>query len=437
MHKLSHIKAVILIVTAAFILLADYSSARAQNRIDVYELSGVINPSAASYLIEGIEESNSADVHLIVIVLDTPGGLDLSMRDIVKEIYKSKIPVTVFVSPGGARAASAGVFLTMASHVAAMAPGTNIGAAHPVNISGETPEDMRKKIENDAAAYLKSIAEDRGRNTKWAEEAVRESVSITESEALEQGVIDLVARDLDALLAEIDGREVTTAAGAVRLDTGNVAIARKTMGIRWRILHTISNPNIAYILMMLGVLGLFFELAHPGVILPGVVGAISLILGFYGLQSLPINYAGLLLIFLAIVLFIAEVKIVSYGFLTIGGIVSMFFGSLMLIDSPAPFLRISISVILMTITTAVLFFLLLAGAVVRVHRRRPTTGMEGLVTSVGEALTDLDPEGQIFIRGEIWEARCPAGARKGDRVRVVKADSLKLDVEPINKEELQ
>ena len=291
---------------------------------------------------------------------------------------------------------------------------------------------LAQKVLNDAVAYIRSIAESRGRNADWAEEAVRESSSITETVALEKGVIDLVAADLDRLLEELDGRPVTTSAGETTLETGGADVVERGMTLRRRILHAVSNPNIAYILMMLGIAGLFFEITHPGVVFPGVVGALCLILGFYGLQTLPVNYAGLLLILLAVILFIAEVKITSYGFLTIGGIISFLMGSLMLIDSPAPFLRVSLGVILATVVFVTSAFLFLAGAVLKVYRRRPSTGMEGLVGTVGKALSDLSPRGQIFVRGEIWEAVCPRGAKKGDLVKVVKAEGLTLEVQPVD-----
>jgi membrane-bound serine protease (ClpP class) len=422
-------------LTAAFLMGFPGSGETSSRQIHIFQLEGIINPSAAEYLVEGLEWSNEEGAHLIVILLDTPGGLDPSMRDIVKVILNSKRPVVVYVSPRGGRAASAGTFLTMAAHVAAMAPGTNIGAAHPVGVGGEIPEEMNKKIENDAVAYLKSIAEARGRNAEWAEKAVRESASLTEKEAVAEGVVDMVAEDIETLLREINGRTVTTAAGEVVLETEGAEKLYLKMGLRRRILHTISNPNIAYILMMLGIVGIFFELTHPGVIFPGVVGALCLILGFYGLQTLPVNYAGLLLIVLSMILFIAEVKITSYGFLTIGGIVSLLLGSLMLIDSPVPFLRISLSVILATIFFTVVFFLLLVGAVVKVYRRRTVTGFEGLVGAGGECLTDLNPRGQIFVRGEIWEANCPGGIMKGEQVVVTKAEGLVLEVQPIKEEE--
>jgi len=432
--RLPRAPALIAFLTAALLTGFLAAGEASSGQIHVYELEGIINPSAAEYLVEGLDKSNEEGAHLIVILLDTPGGLDPSMRDIVKVILNSERPVAVYVSPRGGRAASAGVFLTMAAHVAAMAPGTNIGAAHPVGVGGEIPEEMGKKIENDAVAYLKSIAEARNRNAEWAEKAVRESASLTEKEAVEEGVVDMVAEDMETLLREINGRTVTTAAGEIVLETEGAEILHLKMDLRRRILHIISNPNIAYILMMLGIVGIFFELTHPGVIFPGVVGALCLILGFYGLQTLPVNYAGLLLIVLSLILFIAEVKITSYGFLTIGGIVSLLLGSLMLIDSPAPFLRISLGVILGTILFTAAFFLLLVGAVMKVYRRQATTGFEGLVGVAGECLTDLDPRGQIFVRGEIWEASCPMGAKKGEQVEVRKAEGLILEVQPVKEE---
>ena len=325
-------------------------------QIDVVEYQGIINPPAAEFIAKAIKESAEKKAAAIIIRLDTPGGLDQSMRTIVKDIIASEIPVIVFVSPSGARAASAGTFITMAAHIAAMAPGTNIGAAHPVSISGgETKGDMAAKLENDAAAYIKGIAHKRGRNEQWAEDAVRKSVSITAEEALKIKVIDFVAKDIDELLAAVNGRSIITEKGAVALNIKGAKINKVEMGIRFKILSLLADPNIAYILLMLGIYGIFFELSSPGAILPGVVGGIFLILAFYGLQTLPINYAGLLLILLALILFIAEVKVTSYGLLTIGGIISMFIGSLMLIDTQLEFLRISWAVIIPAVLMTALF----------------------------------------------------------------------------------
>ncbi len=368
-------------------------------------VDGVISPSTADFIVGAILKAEEADAQALVIQLDTPGGLDLSMREIIKAMLRSPLPVIVYVAPSGGRAASAGAFITIAAHVAAMAPGTNIGAAHPVQMGGgEMDKEMVKKVENDAAAYIRSLAERRGRNVAWAEKAVRESVSITEKEALKLKVIDLVAPDLANLLAQVDGRTVETGAGKVTLQTKTATITEVEMNFRDRILKVISNPTIAYILLILGMAGLYFELSTPGAILPGVLGGICLILAFWAFQTLPINYAGLLLIILGVLLFIAELQVASHGVLTVGGIVAMLLGSLMLIDSPAPFLQISLSAIIGVTAATTGFFLLVVGAAIRAHRRQPVTGHEGLIGQIGIVKTPLKPEGQIFLRGELWRA---------------------------------
>src|SRR3972149_209306 len=289
----------------------------------VITLSGVINPVASEYIGKSIKIANEKKVEVLVIELDTPGGLDTSMRNIVKDIIGSEVPVVVYVSPSGSRAASAGVFITLAAHIAAMAPGTNIGAAHPVGIGEKMDKVMAEKATNDAAAYIKSLAERNGRNAKWAADAVRKSISATEEEALKEGVIDLVSKDLNSLLSDIDGKKVRTVMGEKGLNTAKANIIREGMGLRHRILDLISDPNVAYILMLLGFYGLFFELTNPGAIFPGVLGGICLILAFYAFQTLPVNYAGLLLILLAIILFILESQIISNGVLAIGGVIAM------------------------------------------------------------------------------------------------------------------
>ncbi|MBI3081266.1 MAG: nodulation protein NfeD, partial [candidate division NC10 bacterium] len=309
--------------------------------VHVVRLEGVIAPSAVQFITTSLQQAQRDRAVALVIELDTPGGLDVSMRAIIKEMMASEVPLVVYVSPSGARAASAGAFLTLAAHVAAMAPGTNIGAAHPVSMGGEMDKEMARKVTNDAAAYIRSIAEKRGRNVKWAEDAVRKSVSATEKEALRLGVIDLVSERLEDLLTKIDGRRVDTPSGPVTLRTKGAPLVRFEPSFRDRVLRVISDPTIAYILLLLGLAGLYFEFSTPGAILPGILGGIFLILAFYAFQTLPINYAGLLLILLAVVLFIAEAMVVSHGILTMGGVVSMLLGSIMLIDSPAPYLRIS------------------------------------------------------------------------------------------------
>ncbi len=393
------------------------------------KLEGVIAPSTADYIIRAIKQADREAAQALVIELDTPGGLDLSMRSIIKEMLAAERPIIVYVSPIGARAASAGVFITLAAHVAAMAPGTNIGAAHPVNMGGEMDKEMSKKVTNDAAAYIRTIAEQRGRNVQWAEDAVRKSVSVTEKEALNLKIIDLVADKLDDLLVAADGREVTTARGKVMLHTKGVEVSRLEMGLRDKILKVISDPTIAYILLMLGLAGLYFELSTPGAILPGVLGGIFLILAFYAFQTLPINYAGLLLILLAIILFIAEVKVTSYGMLTVGGIVAMILGSFMLIRSPEPFMRISLSAILFTTAATAAFFGFVVAMALRAQRQQTTTGAEGLIGQIGTVRTPLTPEGSVLVGGELWSAQCEEGAEPGDtvKIRAVKGLMLKVD----------
>jgi membrane-bound serine protease (ClpP class) len=409
----------------SFLILPVYAD------VIIIKASGVVNPVMSEFITKGIDKAVLEKADAIVIELDTPGGLDASMRSIVKNIIASDVPVIVYVSPSGARAASAGVFITISAHVAAMAPGTNIGAAHPVAMGEKMDKTMLEKAENDAAAYIKSLAERRGRNAEWAEKAVRESVSITEAEALELKVIDVTAPNLDALLETIDGRSVETSAGELTLKTKGVKRQPLEMGLRLRILNLISDPNVAYILLLLGFYGIFFELTNPGSIFPGVFGAIALILAFYSLQTLPVNYAGLLLIIVAIILFILEIKIASYGLLTIGGIISLIIGSLMLFESPLPFLRISLSVILPTVLVTVILFSLTVGLVVRAHRRKPKTGVEGLIGIEGEAKTDILKKGQVFIHGEIWGAWSDEPIKAGEKIIVEKVENLKVKVRPL------
>jgi membrane-bound serine protease (ClpP class) len=409
----------------------------------VMDIEGVINPVMADFTLETLNRAKGQDVQLIVITLDTPGGLDLSMREIVKELLSSPIPIAVYVYPQGSRAASAGVWITLAAHIAAMAPGTNIGAAHPVMMGGggiggegEEPDEemstaMEEKILNDAVAYIRAVAEERGRNAEWAERAVRESVSITADEALELGVIDLVCANIDELLEKIDGRTIVIDGEERVLRTAGASPVEVEMSFRYRFLKTITNPSIAYILMLLGVLGLYFELSNPGAILPGVVGVISLVLALYSLHQLPINYAGLALIVLAIVLFIAEVKIASFGLLAVGGIISMILGSLMLFDPQFPFLRVSWSVIIPTVLVTAAFFLLLISLVFRAHRRKPTTGREGMIGEITVAETNLNPTGKVFAHGELWSAVCDGKIKKGKRVRVVGIEGMTLKVEEV------
>jgi membrane-bound serine protease (ClpP class) len=399
--------------------------------VSTLEIDGVISPVTVRLVSTAIERARGDGAAALVILLDTPGGLERSMRSIVRDLLNSPIPVIVYVSPTGARAGSAGVFITIAAHVAAMAPATNIGAAHPVPAGGGTMDkDMSKKVENDAAAFIRTVARERGRNQDWAEKAVRSSVSATEQEALKLGIIDLITPSVADLLEKVDGRQVKTSRGMVTLHTKGATLVPIAVGWRDKFLALISDPNIAYILLMLGMLGLFFELANPGVILPGIIGGISLILAFFAFQSLPINWAGLLLILFGIVLLIAEIKVVSHGVLTIGGIIAILLGSMMLVNTPELPLRVSWTVIIpvVALTVGIFVFAIAAGA--RAQMQHPTTGSAGLLHKTGVAKTALDPEGQVLVHGELWTAVAEgAGIPAGERVRVVHVEGLRLRVE--------
>jgi membrane-bound serine protease (ClpP class) len=403
--------------------------------VDVHQVEGVINPVVVEYMVQGIERAEREGAMAVVFQLDTPGGLVESTRLIVKALLNANVPTVVYVSPSGARAASAGTFITMAGHVAAMAPGTNIGAAHPVSGGGKDIEgDMRKKAENDLAAFARSIAEKRGRNVDWAEQAVRESVSITETEAKEEKVIDLIAEDVPDLLAKLDGWKVVLPGGEVVLQTAAATVRYRHMSWRQRVLAVLSHPQLALMLLSMGSLGLLIELYNPGLIFPGVIGAISLLLAFYSLQTLPINYAGLLLIGLALVMFILEIKVTSFGMLTVGGIVSMFLGSLMLINSPEDYLRIPLSTIILVVGTTAALFTFVIGAAVRSAKRQPVSGQEGMIGETGTATERIDPTGTVFVHGSLWKARSLSPIEAGASVRVVKVEGLRLTVEKVTEE---
>ncbi len=392
------------------------------------DVEGPISPGTASYLSRGIEEAEKSDAALAIVMLDTPGGLASSMRTMVKAILNSRVPVVVYVAPRGAGAASAGVMVTVAAHVAAMAPGTNIGAAHPVGAGGkDIDKTMSEKVVNDMVSYSRGIAHEKGRNEDWVEKAIRESVSITAEEAVENNVVDLVATDLDELLRLIDGREVVLKQGKVTLKTKDLSKRYYQLGFRDRILKVIADPNIAYILMMIGLAGLYFELSHPGAIFPGVIGAISLILAFYSFQTLPVNYAGLLLIALAIILFIIEVKVASYGLLSIGGVISLTLGSIMLFED----LRVSLQLMAPTILLIGGFFVIVSSLAFRAYRSKPKGGMEGLMGEIGLVKERIDPEGLIFVHGEYWRARANERIEPGEKVEVEASDGLILKVKRV------
>jgi membrane-bound serine protease (ClpP class) len=392
----------------------------------VIELEGTINPGTAQFVTRGIKQAETSEHTIVIIRLDTPGGLDPSMRSIVKAILNAPMPVVVYVAPRGARAASAGVMITMAAHVAAMAPQTNIGAAHPVTAGGkEISKTMSEKVVNDMVAYARSIAKERGRNADWVEKAIRESVSITGDIAVKNNVVDLVAKDIEDLLDLLDGREIVLDKGRVTLGTKGLKLVYFTPGWRDRVLNTISNPNIAYILMMIGLAGLYFELAHPGAIFPGVIGAISLILAFFSFQTLPVNYAGLLLIALAIIFFIAEIKVQSYGLLSLAGIISLILGSVMLFEN----VRVSLELMMPTIVLIGGFFIAIAFLAFRAYRKAPKGGMEGLLGESGVVEERIDPVGLIFAHGEYWKATSTEVVEEGERVRIIGSKGLELVVE--------
>ena len=422
------------IVACLVLILTAFASRSNAGEAIVARMTGIIGPSSARFMVEAIARAEERRAECVIIEMDTPGGLDESMRQIVKKIMTSKVPVVVYVAPSGSRAASAGVFITMAAHVAAMAPGTNIGAAHPVSIGLGAKVDsvMAGKMVNDAAAYARSIAGKRGRNTVWAEDAVRESVSISETEALKLRVIDLIAPSLEALLDSLDGREVAIEEKTVALHTKGAAIVEMKMSWSDRLLAVITNPNIAYVLFMLGLLGLYFELSTPGAVLPGVVGAICLILAFFAFQVLSVSYTGVLLIILAIVLFIVDVKAATHGALTVGGLVAMTFGSIMLFNDPDPALHASLQVIVPVVLVTGAFFVVGVYLSIRSLRKKPTTGGDALVGQEGDARTPIDgKDGKVFVAGAHWNAFSDVEIAEGKRVRVVEVKGMSLKVEEI------
>ncbi|MDP2953158.1 MAG: nodulation protein NfeD [Chloroflexota bacterium] len=421
-----------LVLVAWLVLALSAPASAAPREIAVLKVKGPINPVVAVYLKRAISEAESR-AQAVVLQLDTPGGLDTAMRDIIQDILAARIPVVVYVSPSGARAASAGAFITMAGHVAAMAPGTVIGAAHPVaSGGGELSKTMDEKVVNDAAAYIRIIAGQRGRNAEWAEKAVRESVSATDQEALKDGIIDIVAPDIPSLLEQLNGREVVLSQGRVTLNTqglGGRELLNMEMSAIENFLYTISDPNIAYILLSLAMVGIFLELANPGSILPGVVGGIALLLAFYSLGMLPVNYVGVALIGLAFLLFLVEIWVSSHGVLAVGGVAAFILGSLVLLSTSAPYFTIDRRLIVAVSLVLGIFFAFIAALLVRDFRRRSMVGRNGLVGKLAVARTTLDPEGMVFLEGERWQATLEAGtAEKGEEVVVSKVKGLKLRV---------
>jgi membrane-bound serine protease (ClpP class) len=429
------IRRIILLLTCLLLAVFSVTNVMAASpHVDVITIKGTINPVLVNYVKRGIEQAENDGAQALVMQMDTPGGLDNAMRDIVQLMVSSRVPVVVYVAPSGARAASAGVFITMAAHVAAMAPNTAIGAAHPVAIGeqgeAQMSETMEEKVLNDAAAYIRSIAESHGRNMDWAEKAVRESVSATEREALQLNVIDMVAPDLETLVAQLDGRLVTLINNQqITLQTKGAGINHIPMGTVANFLYTIADPNIAYILLSIAMLGIMTEIFNPGLIFPGVVGGISLLLAFYSLGVLPVNYAGVLLIVLAFGLFIGEVLTPGFGLFTVGGIISLVIGSLILFQGASPLFRVNPWLIAtVTIVLAAAFFFIINRAIA-IHRKQPQTGREEMVGKPATVRVALNPAGTVFIKGERWSAISEEGLIKpGEEVIIHKVDGLTLHV---------
>jgi len=399
------------------------------NEVYTIRIQGTINPPIANFITDSIVKAEESGSEALLILMDTPGGLDTSMRDIIKGIMESNIPVIVYVYPSGARAASAGSVILLASHIAAMAPGTNAGAAHPVSVGQEKADKvMMEKVAKDAEAYVRSIAKQRGRNEEWAAKSVKESASITATDAVDNKVADLVAASIDELLEKIDGKKVETKKGKVVLKTKDKKAAEVVMPFKYKFLSYISDPNVAYILMMIGIYGILFEIYSPGAIFPGVAGGISLILALYAFQTLPISYAGLALILLAVIFFILELKVVSYGALGIAGTISLVIGSIMLVDLPSSVLSISYAtIIIVAVLTGIFFFGVLTYAV-RAQLSKIKTGREGLVGEEGVAQTDVFEGGKVFVYGEIWNGKSEEPISKGEKVIVIAVDGLVVEV---------
>lgn len=406
------------------------TAARTQH-VDVIVVDGPITPVTAKYISDGVNRAERDDAECLVIKMDTPGGLMQATWSIDKKLLAAGVPVVVYIAPSGGRAASAGVYISYAAHIVAMAPSTNIGSAHPVTMGGQdSSKVMMEKVTNDAVAHIKGLADRRGRNAIWAEDAVRKSVSITEKEALEKGVINLIAEDMDDLLTQLDGKKVELKREEVTLRTKRAEVMYHPMNWRYKILDKISDPNIAYLLMLAGIAGIFFELKSPGTIFPGAIGGISLILAFFALQVLPINAAGILLILLAVVFFILEIHITSFGLLTIGGIVSMTLGSLMLFRSAE--LKVSLGVIIPAVLATAAFFVVALGLGLRAQMKKATTGEKGIIGERGEVIKALSPEGQVSVHGEIWKAVSSEKIRKGEKVEVVGVEGLVLRVRKLS-----
>ncbi len=410
------------------------SSSLFASQVEVITIQGPITPVVLKYIRDSIDHAEKSQAECLIIQMDTPGGLMESTFSIDKKIISARVPVVVYISPSGGRAASAGVYITYASHIAAMAPSTNIGSAHPVTMQGgsDTSQVMMEKVTNDAIAHIKGLAERQGRNVEWAIQAVEKSVSITATEALQKGVVDIIADDMEDLINQLEGRKVNLAKGEIVLSVKNSEIVSYPMSWQYKILDKIANPNIAYLLMLAGIMGIFFELQNPGALFPGILGGISLILAFFAMQVLPINAAGILLIILAIIFFILEIKIPSYGLLTIGGIVSMILGSLMLFKSPD--INVSLWIIIPSVLFIALFFLFAVSMGLHAQRRKAVTGAKGIIGEKGIVVKMLNPEGQVEVHGEIWKAESEEKLKKGVKVEVTGIDGLIIKVRRLKNE---
>ena len=411
-----------------FLLLA--WSSRATGEILKLEIDDVIHPITAEYVVQGIAQAEVEQSAAVILRLSTPGGLDPSMRQIIEKILSSKVPVIVFVGPSGMRAASAGFFILLAADLAVMAPGTNTGAAHPVSIGGGKPDEiMAKKIENDAAAYLRSLTAKRGRSATVAEKGVTESKSFTETEALKEGLIDGIAKGVDAILEQFDGKTVQRFDGSsIVLKLKGESVRSLEMSVRQRVLAKALNPNIALILGLVGLMGLYIEFTQPGLILPGVAGGLCLFLAMVALSILPVNALGVAFIIAAVVLFVLEAKITSHGLLAALGITAMVFGSLILIDSPLPELRVRLSTAVAITLPFAAITVFLMRLVILAHRNKSVSGEEGLLTETGIALTDIDGEGKIRVHGEIWQANSETPISAGEQVKVLAVDGMRVKV---------
>lgn len=403
----------------------------AAREIVVLEVNGTINPLISAYIEKGIKEAKSIRAECLIIFLDTPGGLDISMRTIIKAILSSDVPVVVYVYPSGARAASAGAFIGISANILAMAPGTNIGAARPIDLSGKISDALSEKITNDASAYIKSLSEKRGRNSEWAEKAVRESKSITENEAVKLNIADFIAKNLSDLLKKLNGIKVTGDFGTKIINTEDAHIQKINLKFHQKFLHSISDPNVAYILLMIGFYGIIYELASPGAIFPGVIGAICLLLAFFALESLPINIVGIFLILLGIGLFIAELKTPGFGALFTGAIISLFLGSLMLFSTSSPYFRprVGIHLIMIFVAFSAFFFLFALSSGIKALRAKPISGKEYLIGKIGYVKEKLEPTGIVLVEGEDWTAESINGMiEQCEKIIVLEIEGLKLKV---------